>query len=160
MKVAALLSMIPVALSCSVMAQPAMAAGHENAPRPVLAHDLKDMGVTALWTRRNGYCTLQLVMEMSRTMLPLGPQRVVDGRRVLDLPDAKAPQTQAWVLRADGTSMNAMRATAELPSGMREHVATITYSFPESASKEAAAIAVMINGKYFVEGVEPFPDEK
>jgi hypothetical protein len=72
----------------------------------------------------------------------------------------KPPATQAWVLRADGTSMNAIRTAVEMPKGMREHVATITYSFPESASKEASAIAVMINGKYFVEHVEPFPDEK
>ncbi len=70
----------------------------------------------------------------------------------------KAPVTQVWLLRADGTAMNAQRVNTEFPKNLRETTVTYTYAFPHSASKEA--LAVMLDGRYFIERLERFPDER
>ncbi len=126
-------------------------------PVPVLARDMKQLGAWAQWTRREGYCTVQIILETATT-----PDRrpAVASANATPAAKPKPPATQVWLLRADGTAMSAQRTTVELPKSIRERTTTYTYAFPESASREAAAVAVMIDGKYFIEKLEPFPDVK
>ena len=157
MKRPLLLSMICLAWSGGIAA-PSMAA-QPGALTPVLVRDLKDLGAWAQWTRRAGYCTLQIIL-LDRVP-PVDRRAVINASAGLPPPpQPRAPATQAWLLRADGTTIPVLRRATELPKNLRETAVTYTYAFPESASKEAAAVAVMIDGKYFVERLEPFPDEK
>ena len=135
---------------------PALCA-QQRAPVMVLAHDLKELGGWAQWTRRDGYCTLQIILG---GVAPPDRQTVVTGVPTPATAQRRFPATQAWLLRADGTTMPVLRTTTEPPKNLRETTVTYTYAFPESASREAAAVAVMIDGRYFIERLERFPDEK
>jgi hypothetical protein len=149
MKQPLLLSMIALALLGGAGVSPSMAA-QQSAPIPVLARDMKELGAWAQWTRREGYCTVQIIRD--RQFAPPNQNVLANA--------ARPAVTQVWLLRADGTAIPVLRTTTELPKNLREHTATYTYAFPESASKEAAAVAVMLDGRYFIERLERFPDEK
>lgn len=150
-----LLATITLCLS-SLCIPPAMSA-QQGAPVMVLARDLKELGGWAQWTRRDGYCTLQIILG---GVAPPDRQTVVTGVPSPATAQRKFPATQVWVLRADGTTMQMLRSTTEPPKNLRETTVTYTYAFPASASREAAAVAVMIDGRYFIERLERFPDDK
>jgi hypothetical protein len=135
---------------------PAVSA-QQGAPVMVLAHDLKQLGGWAQWTRRDGYCTLQIILG---GIAPPDRQTVVTGVPSPATAQRKFPATQVWVLRADGTVLPVLRTATEPPKNLRESTVTYTYAFSESASRDAAAVAVMIDGRYFIERLERFPDEK
>lgn len=146
-----------IVLAClggGASAAPALAA-QQDEPVVVLAQDLRQLGAWAQWTRRDGYCTVQVLLT---GIAPQLPGTVAAGGAAT--PPPKVPVVQVWLLRANGTAMPTQRVKRELPRGRRESTATYTYAFQESASREAAAVAVMIDGRYFIERLEPFPDQK
>jgi hypothetical protein len=157
MKHSSLLSAITVACLATGSIQPSMAA-QQGDPIPVLARDMKDLGALVQWTRRDGYCTVQIMLDTK----PSAPAKQVMSNpgSTPGAPKPRASATQVWLLRADGSAMPALRVSTELPKNIRQRTVTYTYAFPASASQEAAAVAVMIDGRYFVERLEPFPDEK
>lgn len=153
-----LLPMICLAWFGGAGIAPAMAA-HQGEPVPVLARDMKELGAWVQWTRRDGYCTVQIILGMAAAQ-PVGRPIAGSGDVVPPAVQARLPATQVWLLRADGTAIPVLRTATEPPKNSREKTVTYTWAFPESASREAAAIAVMLDGRYYVERLEPFPDGK
>jgi len=69
-----------------------------------------------------------------------------------------APAIQAWLLRPDGTIIMPL-ASATPTSGPGDTVPRESlFSFPLSATREASAVAVNIDGEYRVQKLEPFAD--
>jgi hypothetical protein len=174
-----LLSMVSVALVCCAVTGPHCAAAEETAP--VLAQDLQNLRVpgkvgAVLWTRRPDRYTLQVVFPRTTRML-----RMVDGRRVLNQtapPPADAaqlvmteamtqelralglgenPTVQAWLLKADGTHITIGRR-ALFDSGKLVNYTPdeVLYSTSLEAGQGAVAVALMVDGAFFIEPLKPF----
>src|SRR5262245_51916570 len=92
-----LLRKILVACLGGICLPPAIA--QERTPAPVLARDLKGIGAWAQWTRRQGYSTVQIILG---NIPPPDRRTVVSGVATPASAQRKAPQTQVWLLRADG----------------------------------------------------------
>lgn len=127
-------------------------------PREVVAQDLKQLRApgkisAALWTRRNDFYTLQIVLDVRGSRLMQTGQRII--------PQASSiPQVQVWLLRGDGTLILPRRT--EVPgSGTRELgprtiALEASYSFPDTAGKEAVAVAMSVDGNFYIEKLEAF----
>lgn len=148
-------------LSCLVLicSAPAFAAAPAQ-QAPVVAQDLKSLRVpgkvtVALWTRRTDGMTLQLVMgipgsdiaRVSRVSQPAGK-----------VPHAR-PDLQVWLLRADGSHIP-WTARNETPLPARPCIRCsgpeVQYTYPLSASREAVAAAISVDGVYYIQQLAAF----
>jgi hypothetical protein len=139
---------------------------------PVIAQDLTALRAApnvsaALWTRRPDSYTLQLVMA-APGFSPLGARtlRLVDGRRMVSTsaPDAvaqpqpvaqlpRAPQTNVWLLRADGTQIIPRTPLVSSCSG-RCIAVDVQYRFSIAEATQAVAAAVRIGDEFFIEKLQ------
>jgi len=137
--------------------------------RDIVSQDLKQLRApgkveAAIWTRRAEGYTLQVVLQLSSP----APMRLVDGRRPVPgtesgplprLPALAVPQLQVWVLRADGTIIlprNTRPANAAT-APPRSLVVDATYVFPDVAADQAVAVAMRVDGEFYIEKLESFP---
>ena len=129
------------------------AAKHEPASHdlPVLAKDLnqlRDSGKisAALWTVRNDSCTLQIVVP-----IPPTPAR---GEA------AKFTQFDAWLVKADGTRINAWRQSRppspeQLFRITRNTTYEVWYSFPLAVRNETVTAMVQVDDVLYTEKLAP-----
>jgi hypothetical protein len=144
-------------LSCLALVL-ATAAGRPVAAQesPVLAQDLKTLRApgkiaVALWTRRPDSCTLQLVTN------PPAPF----GARVSQSASAapvKRPKIQAWLIRADGSYISSLarHETSSPNPCLRCRSSEVTYTYPRSASDEAVAVSISVDGVYYIQQLASF----
>lgn len=172
-----LLSAACLALAALVVSTAATAADAK-----VLAQDLVKVRASskvsaALWTRRPGSYTLQLVLWRDAFPEPLVPGArnlsvanvrglvMTDGRRSAQAANtpaeaqvAKKLETRVWLLRADGTQI-----AAHLPSTnpsvsnctLRCNVVDVLYRFSIDEASQAVAAAVMIGEEFYIEKLQP-----
>jgi hypothetical protein len=159
-----------IAVLLSVTAGSAFAAAPAE-ETPVVAQDLMALRASpnvsaALWTRRPDSYTLQLVLEPpvasgSRTL------RLVDGRRMVSTTAqplaAQAqlapqpptpPQTNVWLLRADGTQI-LPRSPTIAKCSLRCTAVEVQYRFTIAEATQAVAAAVRIGDEFFIEKLQP-----
>lgn len=129
--------------------------------RDVVSQDLKQLRApgkieAAIWTRRPEGYTLQVVLNLNTPSL--GP---MDGRR--KVPSAgpepsPLAQIKVWLLRADGSLIQPRRTELPNPAiaGPRTRAMDATYVFPEAAGTEAVAVAMQVDGEFYIEKLESF----
>ncbi len=136
----------------------------------VLAQDLVTVRasnslIAALWTRRPNSYTLQLVL--GRATLPRGPGAFEQvGQRIASRsakPPAgeqppKLPETNVWLLRADGTQIFPI-STSTLPPPekctLRCIAVEVLYRFSIADAEQAIAAAVRIGDDFYIEKLQP-----
>lgn len=129
--------------------------------REVVAQDLKLLRApgkveAAIWTRRPEGYTLQVVLKFN---IPgLAP---MDGRRKIPSTEPEPPplaQLRVWLLREDGSLIQPSRTQLPNPAnaGLRTRAMDATYTFPENAGTEAVAVAMQVDGEFFIEKLESF----
>ena len=71
-------------------------------------------------------------------------------------PLPKAPSTQVWLLKADGSSIaqTAKPNTVGI-SNAGSTTPSALYTFPVSAAPDAIAVVISVDGKLFVESLSP-----
>lgn len=125
----------------------------------VVAQDLKNLRVpgrvqAALWTRRSDFYTLQVVLDVRPVISVLEDGTLAGGKR------PELPDIQVWLLRADGTLI--MPRRIELPNStsitMRATAIDATYSYPLSAATEAIAVAMRVDGAFYINKLESFQE--
>lgn len=135
-------------------------------PVQVLTQDLPRLRVAGkvsavMWTRRDDAFTLQVVLEMPTEFKIASKTMAVDraaGRQVV-LPSPPLPRVQAWVLRADGTSIPRAPGSPAFPPVVLASDGIpleMKYSFPVSAAQDAMVVVIMVDGAYYVEQLRPF----
>lgn len=149
--------LVSAALVLMALAAPALPASPNAEALQVIAHDLKQLRVASkvsavLWTRRNGYFTLQVV-------LPLRRQSVVGTRTVAMAPARRetVSNVQVWVLRADGSAIPAQSVahpdTGKI--GLRTQALEARYSYSFAAGQQAVAIAMQVDDTFVIEQLKP-----
>ena len=133
--------------------------------RDIISQDLKQLRApgkveAAIWTRRPEGYTLQVVLKLTSP----APLRLVDGRRSVPgaesgsprLPAPAMPQLQVWVLRADGTIIQPRntRPANAATAPPRSLVVDATYVFPDVAAEQAVAVAMRVDGDFYIEKLE------
>jgi hypothetical protein len=157
-----LLSATCAVLICCASAAPRVAHAEES---PVLARDLNKLRApgkiaAVLWTIRKDSCTLQVVLPNPGSRMVRTSQ---DGAATH--PKPQQTRIQVWLLRADGNIIPAVRQW-ESPGFNHTKLLTrgsgpeVNYSFPLSASTQAVAAAVMIDGDFYIEQLTPFSSER
>ncbi|MET0281690.1 MAG: hypothetical protein ABW278_11315 [Steroidobacteraceae bacterium] len=132
----------------------AAAAGQQPA---VLAQDLKQLRApgrvdAALWTRRADSCTLQLVLS-----------RRVSGPQPAGSKAPALPLVQAWLVRADGAYIPAL-SRADLPRRKDGRMCSncspreVMFSYPLTALAEAVAVSISVDGAYYSQALQAFPE--
>lgn len=145
-------------------ASPVMAAAPQA---QVLAQDLQKLRIpgkvsSVVWTRRGDSCTLQVVLQMTtefQLAAKIAAQRAAAGQAGATLATPKLPQVQAWLLRLDGTLISRSPGSAAFPEAVKASDGVpleVKYSFPQSAAQEAVAVAIMVDGAYYIEPLQPF----
>jgi hypothetical protein len=135
----------------------------------VLAQDLVTVRASssisaALWTRRSDSYTLQLVMGRG-TLLRGSESRAMVGERIMPVsarsPGAqlpKPPETNVWLLRADGTQIRPLHS-ATIPSPEkctgRCIAVEVLYRFSIADAEQAIAAAVKIGDDFYIEKLQP-----
>jgi hypothetical protein len=76
------------------------------------------------------------------------------------VPQLEAPLVEVWLLKADGTVVPPERRW-ETPRpkpgvSIRERTMEVNYTFPLSASTDAVAVAIRIDGNFSVKKLTPF----
>jgi hypothetical protein len=81
-------------------------------------------------------------------------------------PGAKSqpPEIEVWLLKADGTKIPSSgrwesRSFSTNSLLTRSPAREVLFGFPLSAGKDAASVAMTVNGKTYVEALEPFKDQ-
>lgn len=129
--------------------------------RDVVSQDLKLLRApgkveAAIWTRRPEGYTLQVVLNFNIPGLPL-----VDGRMRIASTEpepARLAQLRVWLLREDGSLIQPSRTLLPNPAtaGIRTRAMDATYMFPEIAGMEAVAVAMQVDGDFYIEKLESF----
>lgn len=133
----------------------------------VQAQDLQQLRVpgrvsSVVWTRRNDMYTLQLVLQMPveyQLASKIAAQRDAQGLSPAPPATPKLPQVQAWLLKLDGTLIARSPGTPAFPAALKASDGVpleVRYSFPQSAAREAVAVAIMVDGAYYIEQLKPF----
>lgn len=133
----------------------------------VVAQDLPKLRVpgkisAVVWTRRNESYTLQVVLQMPveyQIASKVAAQRAAQGLAPAPPATPKLPQVQAWLLKLDGTLAARNAGSPAFPAATRASDGVpleVKYSFPMSAAEEAVAVAIMVDGVYYIEPLKPF----
>jgi hypothetical protein len=134
---------------------------------PVLAQDLQNLRIpgkvsSVTWTRRDESCTLQVVLQMPteyQSATKDAVQRAAQGLAPAPPPTPRLPQLQAWLLRADGTLIGRNPGSGAFPPAIKTNDGIpleVRYSYPPSAAQDAVAVAIMVDGVYYIEQLKPF----
>jgi hypothetical protein len=120
-----------------------------DADTQVVAKDLNSARVpgkvaAVIWTVRTDHCTLQVVCpNAGRIAQAMHDDPTLKPRR---------PSVQVWLLTADGSLIT---PTQRADTGKRDirqpYGAEVLFAFPLSADKEAVAIAIQIDGAFYIE---------
>jgi hypothetical protein len=132
----------------------------------VVARDLQKLRVpgkvsAVVWTRRNDTCTLQVVLQMTteyQIRAKVYAQRAAAGVAGAPLPTPKLPDVQAWLLGQDGAAISRIAGTPAFPAVIKASDGVpleMQYSYPLAAAQEAVAVAIMVDGVYFIEQLLP-----
>ncbi len=146
----------------SQSAQPPAAESTE----PVVGQDLKKLrdairAGAVLWTVRNDHCTLQIVAvptgaRIVRTASPTSPFSPTSPTAMV-----LAEETQAWLVKADGTTITPLREWKSKAGGVPMSAGRgfeRLFAFPRSAAQDAVAVAIRVNGEVHVEQLAPQKD--
>ena len=132
----------------AVFGMAASAFGNEaSVEPPVLAKDLTSARTpgkvsAVLWTVRTDHCTLQVVFPNAARV----PR------------NAKTPDVQVWLLKADGTTIAPTRRLDPSASdkNLRQPMGTeILFDFPLSADRDAVAAAIRVDDVFHIESITP-----
>jgi len=145
-----LFTLLGAGLACGFPALPCHAVT-QDAP-PVLAQDLGRLRIAGkvgavLWTVRTDSCTLQVV--------PPSPGRISDAVSHDPKMSRQAPHVQVWLLKADGSVIAPVAMKSGPGPGTVAARPELTFRFPRSASSEAVAAAMMVDGEYYIDGLKP-----
>lgn len=164
-----LLATIAALICCAGI--PPVVAGESEAP--ILAQDLEQVRssgrvISALWTQRSDQYTLQIVFPdpfaaVATRSRPAGgaPPGVAVSTR------EQIAETQVWLLAKDGSVISPVsssgkrdlnRGTALKLASLRylgETPVELQYIFPLSARENAIAVAVMLDGKLYIDRLKP-----
>lgn len=118
------------------------ASGPENPVNRTLGIKLPGKVESVIWSIQKSTATVQVILPSVPGDKPLPP----------------VPATQAWLLRSDGTTIPQSAKPSTAAIGMGGAVTqSVCYAFPTSASAEAVAVVVAIDGRYFA---EPLPTKQ
>lgn len=154
-----------------------------EAATPVLAQDLAQVRASgrvlgAQWTRRERAYTLQIVFPDPLSHA-FGPRpSTMKGGQTIAAPNATSgtpsspvvssheqiEATQVWLLAADGTVIRPIsripeKAALQKVPNIRYLGQTpleLQYNFPLDASHDAVALAIMLDGKVYIDRLVPF----
>lgn len=106
--------------------------------------------------------TLQIVLQMPteyQLASKIAAQRAAQGLAPALPVTPNLPQVQAWLLKLDGTLIARSSGSPAFPAAVKESDGVpleVRYSFPRSDAREAAAVALMVDGAYYIEQLKPF----
>ncbi|MDQ2639820.1 MAG: hypothetical protein M3Y79_04485 [Pseudomonadota bacterium] len=126
--------------------------------RDIVAQDLKALRApgkveAALWTRRSEGYTLQVVLKVN-----LFGEMATGVRITPREPSATVPKVQVWLLRADGTLIQPRQTSLPGTQSVRPRTVAVEarYLFPESAGTEGVAVALQVDGEFYIQKLESF----
>jgi hypothetical protein len=132
----------------------------------VVARDLQKLRIpgkvaAVVWTRRNDSCTLQVVLQMPVEFQHAAKRAASLAAAGAGVPLAtpRLPQVQVWMLKADGTVVSRNAGLPAYPAAVKDSDGVpleVKYSYPVSAAQEAVAVAIVVDGVYYIEQLQPF----
>jgi hypothetical protein len=132
----------------------------------VVAQDLQNLRipgkvVAVVWTRRNDSCTVQVVLQMPveyQLAAKRAAQLAAAGAGA-PLASPRLPQVQVWMLKADGKVVSRTAGSPAFPAAVKASDGVpleMKYSYPLSAAQEAVAVAIEVDGVYYIDQLQPF----